>query len=144
MSIDFAARAAELREQLNFHIYRYNVLGSPIITDGEYDLLYRELQQIEAEHPELITSGFTDPAGGQRSVRRFPQNPASRPDSEFIQRLQRRGFNRLGGTQPAAAPGRRKAGLHTRTQAGWADHRHHLRKRLSDAGGHARERRGGG
>src|SRR5258707_1310655 len=55
MSQDPAARAAELREQLNFHIYRYNVLGSPIITDAEYDRLYNELKALEAEHPELVT-----------------------------------------------------------------------------------------
>lgn len=50
-----AARAAELREQINYHIYRYNVLGSPVITDAEYDKLYHELKQIEAEHSELVT-----------------------------------------------------------------------------------------
>ena len=52
---DVAQRAAELRKELNYHIYRYNILTDPIITDGEYDKLYHELVQIEEEHPELRT-----------------------------------------------------------------------------------------
>ncbi len=50
-----AARAAELREQLNFHIYRYWILDDPVITDAEYDRLYHELRQLEEAYPELIT-----------------------------------------------------------------------------------------
>ena len=52
---DVAARAAELRRLLHEHSYRYYVLNAPIITDAEYDALFRELQQIEAEYPALIT-----------------------------------------------------------------------------------------
>lgn len=52
---DLAIRAAELRELLHYHNYRYHVLSAPVITDGEYDALFRELRQIESEHPELIT-----------------------------------------------------------------------------------------
>lgn len=50
-----AERAAELRAELNYHIYRYYVLSSPVITDYEYDRLMSELKNIEAGHPELIT-----------------------------------------------------------------------------------------
>ena len=50
-----AERAAELRELLNYHSYRYYVLDSPVITDAEYDALFNELKRIEEEHPELIT-----------------------------------------------------------------------------------------
>jgi DNA ligase (NAD+) len=50
---DIAQRAAELREQLHYHIYRYNVLNKPVITDAEYDKLYHELVTIERENPEL-------------------------------------------------------------------------------------------
>jgi DNA ligase (NAD+) len=56
MSQDIAKRAAELREQLHYHIYRYNVLHKPVITDAEYDRLYHELVEIEEEYPELRTS----------------------------------------------------------------------------------------
>jgi len=48
-------RARELHTQLHEHNYRYYVLDDPLISDAEYDLLLRELQDIEAHYPELIT-----------------------------------------------------------------------------------------
>jgi len=48
-------RVAELREQLRYHLYRYHVLDDPIVSDAEYDALIRELREIEASHPDLIT-----------------------------------------------------------------------------------------
>ncbi len=51
-----AKRAAELREVLDYHLYRYHVLDDPEITDAEYDALYDELVRIEEEQPELVTS----------------------------------------------------------------------------------------
>jgi DNA ligase (NAD+) len=48
-------RVEELRGVINHHNYRYYVLDSPEISDAEYDELMRELRQIEAEHPELVT-----------------------------------------------------------------------------------------
>ncbi|WP_310567479.1 NAD-dependent DNA ligase LigA [Hydrogenophaga sp.] len=50
-----AERAAELRAQLNHHAHRYYVLDAPEIPDAEYDRLFRELQALEAAHPELLT-----------------------------------------------------------------------------------------
>ncbi|MBN8507225.1 MAG: NAD-dependent DNA ligase LigA [Burkholderiales bacterium] len=50
-----ATRAAQLRDQLNHHAHRYYVLDAPEIPDAEYDKLFRELQAIEAAHPELRT-----------------------------------------------------------------------------------------
>ncbi len=48
-------RIEQLREQINYHNYRYYVLDSPEISDAEYDELMAELRRLEAEHPELIT-----------------------------------------------------------------------------------------
>ena len=48
-------RIAELREIINHHNYRYYVLDSPEISDAEYDELMKELRELEAEHPELVT-----------------------------------------------------------------------------------------
>ncbi len=53
--MDPAARAAELRQLVEHHAYRYYVLDSPEIGDGEYDRLFRELQDLEQAHPELAT-----------------------------------------------------------------------------------------
>jgi len=50
-----AARAARLRAQLHHHAHLYYTLDAPEIPDAEYDRLFRELQTIEAEHPELLT-----------------------------------------------------------------------------------------
>jgi DNA ligase (NAD+) len=50
-----AARAAALREIINHHAYLYYVLDRPEVDDAEYDALYRELQALEEEHPELRT-----------------------------------------------------------------------------------------
>src|SRR3954451_14870033 len=49
-------RAAELRDRLNEANHRYHVLDQPLIDDAEYDALLRELVQLEADHPELVTS----------------------------------------------------------------------------------------
>ncbi len=48
-------RAAELRELLDYHLYRYHVLDDPEISDAEYDRLYDELVSLEESHPELVT-----------------------------------------------------------------------------------------
>ena len=50
-----AARAAELRIELNYHNLRYYQMDDPVISDGQYDALLRELQDIEREHPHLQT-----------------------------------------------------------------------------------------
>ena len=56
-------RAEFLRRELERHSYRYYVLDDPEIEDSEYDLLFRELQELEAAHPEL-----DDPASPTRRV----------------------------------------------------------------------------
>jgi len=50
---EVVARAAELREQIRRHDYRYYVLDDPEISDARYDALLQELRAIEAAHPEL-------------------------------------------------------------------------------------------
>ena len=48
-------RAAELRDVLTYHLYRYHVLDDPEITDAEYDTVYDELVRLEEANPELVT-----------------------------------------------------------------------------------------
>ncbi len=48
-------RIAELRRTIEHHAYRYYVLDDPEVGDDRYDALFRELQKLEAEHPELVT-----------------------------------------------------------------------------------------
>jgi DNA ligase (NAD+) len=49
------ARAAELREVLDYHLYRYHVLDDPEISDVEYDRLFDELVALEEADPDLVT-----------------------------------------------------------------------------------------
>jgi len=53
-AVPAAARAAALREELHEHLHRYHVLDAPTIDDAAYDALFRELESLEAEHPELV------------------------------------------------------------------------------------------
>jgi len=65
---DSAARAAELRAFLRHHNYQYHVLDSPVIPDIEFDEALRELQAIEAVHPELVVADSpTQQIGGMVS-----------------------------------------------------------------------------
>ena len=76
---DLKQRLTELREQINFHNYRYHVLDDPVISDAEYDRLLNELKQIEAEHPDWITPDSpTQRVGGQVSER-FAKVPHPAP-----------------------------------------------------------------
>lgn len=56
MADQVAARIEELRRQLEYHNWRYYVLDDPVITDGEYDRMLRELQSLEAAHPEYYAA----------------------------------------------------------------------------------------
>ena len=55
VSPDILARAIALRQEIEQHNHAYYVLDRPTIPDAEYDRLFRELQALEAEHPELLT-----------------------------------------------------------------------------------------
>jgi len=46
----------QLRQEINFHNYRYNVLDAPVISDAEFDRLMVRLKEIEASHAEWITA----------------------------------------------------------------------------------------
>ncbi len=48
-------RAAELRDVLTYHLYRYHVIDDPEISDTEYDALYDELLRLEEADPKLVT-----------------------------------------------------------------------------------------
>jgi DNA ligase (NAD+) len=48
-------RLEELRDVLRFHEYRYAILNDPLIADFEYDLLYKELEKLEREYPDLVS-----------------------------------------------------------------------------------------
>jgi DNA ligase (NAD+) len=55
MALESFARIAQLCQQLQAASYAYYVLDQPIMEDAVYDRLYRELEDLETAHPELIT-----------------------------------------------------------------------------------------
>ena len=78
MSDKLVKRAEELRKQLNYHSYRYNVLNDPVVTDYEYDKLFHELRQLEEDNPELVTPDSPTHRVGSDLSEDFPkvQHPA--------------------------------------------------------------------
>ena len=60
-------RVKELRAELDQHNYNYYALDQPLIADAEYDRLFRELQELEEQNPQLVTAR-----------KRLPNSPRSR------------------------------------------------------------------
>ena len=60
-----------LREQIRHHNYRYHVLDDPEVPDAEYDRLVRELQALEADHPDLVTPDSPTQRVGAEPVSAF-------------------------------------------------------------------------
>ena len=66
-------RILELRAELDQHNYRYYVLDEPSVPDAEYDRLFRELQALEAEHPELVSEDSPTQRVGGAALSAFSQ-----------------------------------------------------------------------
>ena len=65
-SVDVRGRIEDLREQIRYHNRLYYVEDAPEISDAEYDALYKELEDLEAAHPELVTPDSpTQRVGGE-------------------------------------------------------------------------------
>lgn len=75
MSADKALeqRIEQLREQLREYNYHYYVLDNPLIPDVEYDRLFRQLQELERAHPELITRDSPTQRVGDTPLDEFVQ-----------------------------------------------------------------------
>ena len=63
----------ELRERVRYHNRRYYVEDAPEISDAEYDTLYKELESLEAEHPELVTPDSPTQRVGGEPLEEFQQ-----------------------------------------------------------------------
>lgn len=104
MSKKTEQRIEELRTQINHHNYLYYVLDQPEIADAEYDRLLRELQALEAAHPELITPDSPTQRVGAAPAREFAAVRHELPmlslanafDEEEMVAFDRRARERLG------------------------------------------------
>ena len=72
-------RIAQLRDEIREHEYLYYVLDQPSISDYEFDQLMRELKQLEAENPELVTPDSPTQRVGGEPAKEFPTHRFSRP-----------------------------------------------------------------
>jgi len=66
-----AERIEQLRSVLQQHAYRYYVLDDPVVSDAEYDTLMRELRELEAAHPDLVTPDSPTQRVGAPPAERF-------------------------------------------------------------------------
>lgn len=73
------AEIARLRRELHHHNHRYYVQDAPVISDEEYDALFRRLVALETEHPELITPDSPTQRVGAPLTGEFPEVPHGVP-----------------------------------------------------------------
>lgn len=69
----------QLKRQIHFHNYRYNVLDSPVISDVEFDRLTARLREIENHHPEWITPDSPSRRAGGGGMEKFSKVQHPRP-----------------------------------------------------------------
>lgn len=70
---DIAARIRTLRDEIERHSYLYYALDAPEIPDAEYDKLFRELERLEAEYPQLVTPDSPTRRVGAAPLAEFSQ-----------------------------------------------------------------------
>jgi DNA ligase (NAD+) len=68
-----ADNVEELRNILRFHEHRYYVESDPLITDGEYDTIFKKLEKFEAANPKLITKDSPTQRVGKGLIKNFPK-----------------------------------------------------------------------
>jgi len=78
-AVDAAARAEELRRQLEYHGHRYYVLDDPELSDPEYDALLNELRDLEADNEELRTPDSPTQRIGGQPLDKFREVPHLQP-----------------------------------------------------------------
>ena len=61
----------KLREEINYHNHRYYILDSPVISDAEYDRLFKKLQELENNFPHLITPDSPTERVGAKPLTEF-------------------------------------------------------------------------
>ncbi len=76
---DFGKKIESLREKIRHHEYLYYALDHPEISDSEFDKLMQQLKNLEAEHPELITTDSPTQRVGGKPREGFVKEPHSSP-----------------------------------------------------------------
>jgi DNA ligase (NAD+) len=66
-------KIAQLKKKINEHNYRYHILDEPLISDAAYDKLFRELEDLEKQHPQLISNDSPTQRIGSTPLTSFQQ-----------------------------------------------------------------------
>ena len=83
----------DLRDQLNNHNYRYYVMNEPIISDGEYDLIMRELEVLETKNKSLITPDSPTQRVGAPPLKEFGTITHSEPMLSLANAMNKKELN---------------------------------------------------
>lgn len=70
-NLEIKEKIEKLREEIEYHNYRYYVLDSPVISDSEYDRMMRELQQLEEKYPEFLSPNSPTQRVGAKPLEEF-------------------------------------------------------------------------
>ncbi|HHC7349685.1 NAD-dependent DNA ligase LigA [Vibrio parahaemolyticus] len=105
MSESVHQRLEELKESLHYHAVRYYVEDNPEIPDAEYDRLMRELLEIEAQYPDLVTVDSPSQRVGGKPLSEFSQVTHEVPmlsldnafDDSELDSFHKRAQDRIGG-----------------------------------------------
>ena len=85
----------DLRTTLRHHEYLYHVMDAPEVPDAEYDRLMRELRELEAQHPELITPDSPTQRVGAEPLGAFSRYAMKYRCCRWITSLMKRASSRL-------------------------------------------------
>ena len=111
-------KIAQLREEVRKHDRLYYNEAAPIISDREYDRLYKELVDLETRFPDLVTPDSPTQRVGGGSARSIRANPAHRANAQPRQHLlRRRGVKFLQTNHPVVAGPENPGG--DRAKSGW-------------------------
>ena len=137
---DVAARMATLSDLVAYHNHRYHELDDPEITDADYDLLVRELRQLEAESPRAGRRRLAGQAVGGRSRARSSRRCVHAVPMTSLDNAMDTDELTHGAERVARGLARRDRRLRVRAEDRRAGDEHPLRGRPLRAGGDARRR----
>ena len=109
-------RIAELSKQLHHHVYRYHVLNEALITDAEYDRLFRELRDLEAEYPQFALADSPTQRVGSDLSGDFPKVPHPAPILSLANAFDEADLRNWGGAKSATSAVGHAASLRPATE----------------------------